>query len=334
MNQTPSAIRSGSTRAAPPPRRWPAARLRIHAHLQRRRAVRLYIVQRQLQRGKPVLPHHDVRRVLHAAEIPVLRINPFEQRVAGEPDVDPRLDALHEILVAERPRHGVLTGHKGDDILSANHRRRCGGGIGGRPLQEAVRRQPDPERAHLGAAIRRLVLDDVARNGPDAALPRRGAEAAGAAASRRNLIIDAHELLPHRGRGIVHRHHVLRDREPRPWPTRRKRLAGRIDRSGAGVLQRLESRGAHGGRRRVDHGAGILRGILGGILGAGLERQDSAGNSAGGNGDPQQLFLQGRAYVRLRLIGKRHYVTAYLSTVSSNSRVHISASSSERIGSA
>ena len=44
-----------------------------------------------------------------------------------------------------------------------------------------------------------VVLDDVAGDRPDAALKRRRVVSAGAAAPRRLQVVDAHELLPHRG---------------------------------------------------------------------------------------------------------------------------------------
>ena len=268
MNQTPSAILSGSTRPAagagaaafgggPPPREG-FPRTSSAAGL-----FGLYVGDPQFQGRISALPLHDVHRKHHAAKVSVLRIDPLEQRVAGKADIHLRLDTLDETALAEGPSHGVFAErHERKRSSAANGRRLRRGGIGGDAFQKPVRRQPDVDRACLGASLRRLVLDDVARNGADATLARRGVEAAGATATGRPLVVDSDELLSHGRHCVVHRHHISGDRELRPWAARRECLARRIGRSGSRVLNRLQTVRAHRGRGRSEDGADFLRRAL------------------------------------------------------------------------
>ena len=195
---------------------WSSTSLRIRGHLERRGAVRPDVGQGQLQYWKSSLLHDEVHRILHATKVAIVRIDPLHERVARETDIDPRLDPLHEISIAERAAHGVLAGGKGNHALAANGRDggRCDVGRGA--FEEAVRRQPDVERSRLGAPVSGLVLDDVAWDRADATLSRRRIETTGASPARRPLVVDPNKLLPHGWHGIVHRHRVFRHREPRP----------------------------------------------------------------------------------------------------------------------
>src|ERR1700681_4024600 len=108
-----------------------------------------------------------------------------------------------------------------------------------------MRSQPNVESSNLCTPIDILVLDDVARNRTDAALPGGRIEPTRAASSRRKFIVDANDLLTHRGDAVVHQPGVLRDFVSWPRPAGRKRLANRIVRTGAAVSNRLQHGGAH-----------------------------------------------------------------------------------------
>src|SRR5438128_7196943 len=108
-----------------------------------------------------------------------------------------------------------------------------------------MRGQPNVESSNLCTPICILVLDDVARNRPDAALPRSRIEPTRAAASRRKFIVDANDLLTHRGDTVVHQRGVLRDSVSWPRPAGRKRLANRIVSTGACVSNLLKNAGDH-----------------------------------------------------------------------------------------
>src|SRR5205085_3176864 len=137
------------------------------------------------------LPHHQMARELDAAEIAVVRIDPVERRVAGKADVHLRLDALDQVVFADRAAHRVLVeGGERDDLLTLDGgelRRRP---VGGRALEKAVRRQPEIERSSLRASIQIGVLDDVAGDWPDATLEGRRVVPTSAAALRRIHVVD------------------------------------------------------------------------------------------------------------------------------------------------
>ena len=75
-----------------------------------------------------------------------------------------------------------------------------------------------------------------------------------AAAARRVLALRAHDVQPHRGRLVIDGHHVGFRIETGPSLSRSERLAEGGGRSAAGVLNRVESRGPHGVRSRLDAG--------------------------------------------------------------------------------
>src|ERR1700680_665676 len=101
-----------------------------------------------------------------------------------------------------------------------------------------MRSQPNVESSNLCTPVGMLVLDDIARNRTDAALPGSRIEPTGAAASRRKFIVDANDLLTHRGDAVVRQRGVLRDFVSWPRAAGRKRLANRIVRTGARVSNR------------------------------------------------------------------------------------------------
>src|ERR1700687_751458 len=108
-----------------------------------------------------------------------------------------------------------------------------------------MRGLPNVETSHLCTPVCILVLDEVARNRTDAALPSSRIEPTRAAASRRKFIVDANDLLTHRGDAVVHQRGVLCDFVSWPRPAGRKRLANRIVRTGARVSNRLQRGGTH-----------------------------------------------------------------------------------------
>src|SRR6266566_9287418 len=108
-----------------------------------------------------------------------------------------------------------------------------------------MRGQPDVESSNLCTPVCILVLDDVARNRTDAALPRSRIEPTRTSPSWRKFIVDANDLLTHRGDAVVHQRSVLRDFVSWPRHAGPKRLANRIIRTGASVSTRLQHGGAH-----------------------------------------------------------------------------------------
>src|SRR5207237_2305213 len=117
------------------------------------------------------LLHYDVHRKFHAAEIPVIRVDPLDERVARVRHIHQRLHVLDQILrvdgsldvvLAERAeRHDLLA------VFAGCLRR---GGICSGAFEEAMWREPHAHRAHVGAAIRGLVIGHLSWGWTDAAL--------------------------------------------------------------------------------------------------------------------------------------------------------------------
>ena len=128
-----------------------------------------------------------------------------------------------------------------------------------------MRRQPDVESPNLCAAIRVLVLDDVAGDRPDTALASGRVVAARSAAAGRIFVIDPNDLLAHDGHCVVHQRDVFGDFEARPRPAGCERLANGIVGTTARISNGLECGAAHGFGGRVDHPPDVL--------GSNLERQ-------------------------------------------------------------
>src|SRR5205823_3316058 len=124
-------------------------------------------------------------------EIFVVGINSFDKRIAGEADIDSSLDMFDEILLIDPARNRVFAERrKRNDLLTALTRYFGRGRICCCPLQETMRREPNVEGPDFRPSIRVLILDDIARDRPDAALPCGWIESTGAAASRGAFVID------------------------------------------------------------------------------------------------------------------------------------------------
>src|SRR5439155_10442330 len=135
-------------------------------------AIGLYTGDCDLEYRKPALVLLDLHRKLHAAEILVVGINSFDKRIAGEAAIDSGLDMFNEILLIDRARNRVFAERrKRNDLVTARTRYFGRGRICCCALQEPMRREPDVERPDFRPPVRVLILDDIARDRPDAALP-------------------------------------------------------------------------------------------------------------------------------------------------------------------
>src|SRR5262249_15483411 len=181
------------------------------------RAVGPHLRDADIEYWKTTFAHDDVHRHEDAAEIAILGVGAVDRSVARKDVVDERFDALDYVLVVERGGNRKFAERgEGHRTLAAHHRRLRAGEIRGRALQKSVRGQPQGAGAGLLPAVERLVLNHIAGDRPDAALESRRVIATGSPAARRLRIVDAYQLLSHRGHGVVDRERVFRHREA--WP--------------------------------------------------------------------------------------------------------------------
>jgi hypothetical protein len=168
---------------------------------------------------------HDTARELHAAEIAVVRVGGFGDRVAKHGGIGRHLHLAHQVVSAER-RLEVHAVHRERDH-AAGYRR----GVCDRGFDDAVRRGPKRKLtiSECGQSGRRRTVGHVPRGSPahNLNLLLRCNEWQPAAAFHLSVRVRTIELDPHRGRSVVDRRGVARHLERRPRPTRPERLAVR-----------------------------------------------------------------------------------------------------------
>ena len=201
--------------------------------------VRLHVGQREIEDRIAALFLHDVHRELRAADVLVVGVDRLERHVAVERVVDPRLDAIDEVAIADVAVDlRLVVSDEAHDLvfLSANRLRFDRRAAPRGRAQEAVRQQDDLELLHprrVGAdddrLVHRLVADDRLL----------------AAAVRRVLPLRAHALDARRRRLEVDRARVALVDELGPRRARVRRLAEREVVAGRRVLHRLERVDAH-----------------------------------------------------------------------------------------
>ena len=221
--------------------------------------VGFHVGHREIQRRESAGRLANARRELHAAEVPVLGVGDLDRRVAQDGVGYHRLDALHQVPVAERGPDGHASGHREDDHAALD-----GGVVGGRRLDDSMRGGPQLELS-LGQGDRsrdrrrtRHVPGVVATQ-PER-LPLLAADGLLAAAAHRVVALHAHELIAERGGLVVDGAGEALDGESWPRVARHRALPeGEVD-AVAAVLERLEAVGTEGYRGRGQRGAGVLGG--------------------------------------------------------------------------
>ena len=225
-------------------------------HVNRDRAVRLHIADRQVEDRMAPLRLDDPAGELHAAVALVVRVGRDEGHVAQHRIVDPGLDPCDQVLRVDGADHLVMIGghegHHGAPRLGL-HRRRVGQGA----LDEAGGRQPDLKLAlgHVGGRGRQhAVGTDVPRvaTADDLDVPE-ATERRGAVGLRA-----VHFLTARTGRRVVHVGLEAAKHEPRPRLRCAERLPEVVARAGAGVLDGRDTGHTHRLRSRIERGRGVL----------------------------------------------------------------------------